>query len=289
MRSHAYADATRSTLSSPLSRLSLFSSVSSARVTGSHDPRTTDDRVHRDPTRQRPDRYFPDIVSNPTQHAPKLGGQQHMRGVHEPARFRRRRSRCVTAGGCGGGAAREHVVLRRVHLRYEGTDTPHLIDVSTPAEMQKRFEDDHRQRYGFIMPEKALIIEAAAVEAIGIMTDTEEKKLDNDKTATAESLAEVFAYMAGAEHGTPVYDRDTFAPGTKIVGPAVIREQTATTIVEPKRTFFMVINPLCNVCISVKKTLGIFCVAMTGTAIIQWSRHQTRSLAILQFAIPHGC
>ena len=124
-------------------------------------------------------------------------------------------------------------VLRRVYLRYEGTDTPHLIDVGTPAEMQKRFEDAHRQRYGFTMLEKALIIEAAAVEAIGMMTDTEEKKIDNDNTATTESLAEVFAYMAGAEHGTPVYDRDTFAPGTKIVGPAVIREQTATTIVEP--------------------------------------------------------
>ena len=122
-------------------------------------------------------------------------------------------------------------VLRRAHLRYEGTDTPHLIDVGTPAEMQKRFEDAHRQRYGFIMPEKALIIEAAAVEAIGMMTDTEEKELDNENTATAASLAEVAAYMAGAEHGTPVYDRDTFAPGTKIVGPAVIREQTATTIV----------------------------------------------------------
>ena len=124
-------------------------------------------------------------------------------------------------------------VLRRAHLRYEGTDTPHLIDVGTPAEMQKRFEDAHRQRYGFIMPEKALIIEAAAVEAIGMMTDTEEKELDNENTATAASLAEVAAYMASAEHGTPVYDRDTFAPGTKIVGPAVIREQTATTIVEP--------------------------------------------------------
>ncbi|MEC9186178.1 MAG: hydantoinase/oxoprolinase family protein, partial [Pseudomonadota bacterium] len=124
-------------------------------------------------------------------------------------------------------------VLRRAHLRYEGTDTPHLIDIGTPAEMQKRFEDAHRQRYGFIMPEKALIIEAAAVEAIGMMTDTEDKELNNENTATAESLAEVAAYMAGAEHGTPVYDRDNFAPGTKIVGPAVIREQTATTIVEP--------------------------------------------------------
>ncbi|MEC8201295.1 MAG: hydantoinase/oxoprolinase family protein, partial [Pseudomonadota bacterium] len=78
-------------------------------------------------------------------------------------------------------------VLRRAHLRYEGTDTPHLIDVGTPAEMQKRFEDAHRQRYGFIMPEKALIIEAAAVEAIGMMTDTEEKELDNENTATAAS------------------------------------------------------------------------------------------------------
>ena len=42
-----------------------------------------------------------------------------------------------------------------------------------------------------------------------MMTDTEDKELDNENTATAESLAEVVAYMAGAEHGTPVYDRDT--------------------------------------------------------------------------------
>ena len=72
------------------------------------------------------------------------------------------------------GIAEEQVeVLRRAHLRYESTDTPHLVDVGTPAEMQQRFEDAHRQRYGFIMPEKALIIEAAAVEAIGMMTDVE--------------------------------------------------------------------------------------------------------------------
>ncbi len=124
-------------------------------------------------------------------------------------------------------------VLRRAHLRYEGTDTPHLIDVSTPAVMQKSFEDSHRQRYGFIMPEKSLIIEAAAVEAIGVMTETDEKEIANANTADARALAEVSAFMAGQEHTTPVYDRDTFAPGTTITGPAVIREQTATTIVEP--------------------------------------------------------
>jgi 5-oxoprolinase (ATP-hydrolysing) len=124
-------------------------------------------------------------------------------------------------------------VLRRAHLRYEGTDTPHLINVASPAEMLKSFEASHHQRYGFIMHEKALIIEAAAVEAVGVMTETDEKEMENTNTAEAEVLATVSSFMAGNEHNTPVYDRDTFAPGTRIVGPAVIREQTATTIVEP--------------------------------------------------------
>ena len=53
------------------------------------------------------------------------------------------------------GIAEEQVeVLRRAHLRYESTDTPHLVDVGTPAEMQRRFEDARRQRYGFIMPRR---------------------------------------------------------------------------------------------------------------------------------------
>ena len=86
-------------------------------VTGDHDPETTtEDRAHRDPTEHCPDRYSPLIISQPTQHAEQLGGEQDMRGVREPARVRRRRSRCVTAGCRGGGAAREHVVLRRLHL-----------------------------------------------------------------------------------------------------------------------------------------------------------------------------
>ena len=86
-------------------------------MTGDHDPETTtEDRAHRDPTEHRPDRYSPRIISQPTQHAKQLGGEQDMRGVREPARVRRRRSRCVTAGCRGGGAAREHVVLRRLHL-----------------------------------------------------------------------------------------------------------------------------------------------------------------------------
>ncbi len=125
-------------------------------------------------------------------------------------------------------------IIRRAHLRYEGSDTPHAIEFGTPAEMTARFETAHHLHYGFIMPEKDLVVEAAAVEAIGLMAEIEEP--DSTETAAeggAPQLAVVSAYMDGAERDAPVIDRDALRPGDTVTGPAIIREQTATTIVEP--------------------------------------------------------
>ncbi len=125
-------------------------------------------------------------------------------------------------------------VLRRTHLRYEGSDTPHVIDFGTPAEMTARFETAHHQHYGFIMPEKKLIIEAAAVEGIGLMAGAAESdRAETDASSDVTPMAVVTAYMDGEEQETPVFDRDTLLPGNKVLGPAIIREQTATTVVEP--------------------------------------------------------
>ena len=61
------------------------------------------------------------------------------------------------------GIAPERIVVhRRAHVRYEGTDTPDLVEAGTAAQMKARFEDAHRRRYGFVMAEKALVIEAAS-------------------------------------------------------------------------------------------------------------------------------
>ncbi len=125
-------------------------------------------------------------------------------------------------------------VLRRTHLRYEGSDTPHVVDFGTPAEMKARFETAHHQHYGFIMPEKKLIIEAAAVESIGLMAGAAESdRAKMGASGDVTPMAVVTAYMEGEERETPVVDRDTLLPGNKVLGPAIIREQTATTIVEP--------------------------------------------------------
>ncbi|MFB3103082.1 MAG: hydantoinase B/oxoprolinase family protein, partial [Alphaproteobacteria bacterium] len=129
-------------------------------------------------------------------------------------------------------------VLRRLHLKYDGTDTPLIVDFASVDAMAEQFETLHRQRYGFVMREKGLIIDTAAVEVVGVSEDSVEGSatgtpIDAATQAEATALATVETHMAEAAHATPVYDREALAPGAAIDGPAIIREAVATTIVEP--------------------------------------------------------
>ncbi|MBT3808011.1 MAG: 5-oxoprolinase, partial [Rhodospirillaceae bacterium] len=142
------------------------------------------------------------------------------------------------------GAARDEVsgqgvddgritVRRRLHLRYEGTDTSLEVDFAGAQEMAGAFAEMHRQRYGFTMPDKALIVETAAVEAIGASDQSTDADLAPEASGDAAAVDQVTAHMDGAAHTTPVYERDALASGALIDGPAIISEAVATTIIEP--------------------------------------------------------
>jgi|TARA_B100000745_G_scaffold293585_1_gene235624 5-oxoprolinase (ATP-hydrolysing) len=125
-------------------------------------------------------------------------------------------------------------VVRRTHLRYEGTDTSLEIEFGSLTQMRDRFEAAYRQRYGFVMADKQLVVEAAAVEAIGKMDDADIPVAHPPRSShKPKVLARVLAYMAGQERQTNVYDRELLQPGGLVSGPAIIREQTGTTVVEP--------------------------------------------------------
>ena len=138
----------------------------------------------------------------------------------------------------GQGIAHERIVVhRRAHVRYEGTDTPDLVEAGSAPEMKTRFEEAHRRRYGFVMPEKALVIEAASVEAVGAVEEASNPFSAGDgdgrRPAAPEPVARAAVHIGGAEHDTPVFRREAFATGDAVDGPAVILEATATTVVEP--------------------------------------------------------
>ena len=133
------------------------------------------------------------------------------------------------------GAERSRMsVHRKVHLRYEGTDSPLMLDYAGRAAMVAAFEEAHQLRYGFIAPEKRHVVEAVTVEVVGGAPDVTDPLLEiASEPAAAESLAEVETYMDGAVRPTRVHARDGLQPGSRVPGPAVIIEANATTVVEP--------------------------------------------------------
>ncbi|MFK0734384.1 MAG: hydantoinase B/oxoprolinase family protein [Gloeotrichia echinulata GP01] len=124
-------------------------------------------------------------------------------------------------------------VLRKVHLRYEGTDAPLIVDFGDVVAMKSQFEGLHRQRYGFIAPEKQLIVEAVSVEVVAKNDAPPELVVSRRNDDEAVAIATVQMYTAGAWHTTPVYQRQDLQPGDCICGPAIIVEATGTNVIEP--------------------------------------------------------
>ena len=122
----------------------------------------------------------------------------------------------------------------KAHLRYEGTDTALVIDFGTNDQIISRFEEAHRQQFGFISPEKNHIVEALSLEVIGESEIIEDPVLHTDPNAAIpEPLTTVSMYSADEMHDTPIYDRETLCPGCKLDGPAILKEANATTVIEP--------------------------------------------------------
>jgi 5-oxoprolinase (ATP-hydrolysing) len=123
-------------------------------------------------------------------------------------------------------------IVRRVHLKYEGTDTALAVALGSLKAMLAEFEATYRKQFSFLMPGKPLIVEAVSVEAIAAGEAIQERVVS---VKTEARLAEtVRIFTSGSWHDAPLYRRDELAPGQRIDGPAIIAEANATTVVEPE-------------------------------------------------------
>ena len=133
------------------------------------------------------------------------------------------------------GVADERIVLvERVHLRYEGTDSALLVLLGSVDEMQVQFEQAYKRRYSFLMPSRALMVEAVSVEAIGQSDAPLESRVDTLAAEPAPAPQEtVRMYSGGAWRDTAIHARRNLQPGHVVRGPAIVAEDNATTVVEP--------------------------------------------------------
>ncbi|REE85258.1 hydantoinase B/oxoprolinase family protein [Cupriavidus plantarum] len=144
--------------------------------------------------------------------------------------------------------------VERARIKYKDTDTPIEVDRAAAADMALAFEQAHRQRFGFAMEGKPLVIESIAVEAIGVMdvADTREGALaaaghqgkSSSAIGNAPANETVTLYVSADDDGTqvatqagwgdvPLRRRRALAAGDRVEGPALISEDISTIVVEP--------------------------------------------------------
>lgn len=121
-------------------------------------------------------------------------------------------------------------IIRKAFLRYEGSHQALDVPFGSRANMQEAFEEAHKARFGFVSPERGLVFEMLALEAIG---ETGEAPLASVSRAVgAEPAAIITTVLADSAVDTPLYDREKIGCGAKVEGPAVIVEPTGTNVLE---------------------------------------------------------
>lgn len=124
-------------------------------------------------------------------------------------------------------------IIQKVHIKYEGTDSALIVNFTDISEIRQQFETLHRQRYGFIMTNKALMVEAVSVEVIQKSEILQEPILQRQNANPPQPIASVQMYANHQWQDTPVYNREDLQPGDQITGAALIIEAIGTNVIEP--------------------------------------------------------
>ncbi|MEA5512124.1 hydantoinase/oxoprolinase family protein [Crocosphaera sp. UHCC 0190] len=127
-------------------------------------------------------------------------------------------------------------VVPKVSLKYQGTDSTLFVDFTDNiAIMQQEFEKEHQLRYGFIQPQKMLIVESVSIEIIQMMETPEEPLMTRIRSLDElpNPIETVQVFSENKWQDTPIYKREDLQPNDIIKGPAIIVEKISTIMVEP--------------------------------------------------------
>jgi 5-oxoprolinase (ATP-hydrolysing) len=129
--------------------------------------------------------------------------------------------------------------LHKVHVKYKDAGTSIIVDFGTESEIKSAFEKEHKNRFGFVMENKELFIEAVSTEIIGSGermhgSSFSESPLSQEEDGEHTELPEITMYTCGQFHKTSIYSRDELKQAEDgINGPTVIVETNTTIIIEP--------------------------------------------------------
>ena len=119
-------------------------------------------------------------------------------------------------------------------LKYQDTDSAFVIACAGHAQMADAFAALYKGRFGFVMEGQPLVIESISAEAIGAGNggDFVIEVPAGAAAALAQLPDSVLSYVDGAHVPIALHVRAALAVGKVVAGPAIIREEIATIVVD---------------------------------------------------------
>ncbi|KAM0327180.1 hypothetical protein ACHAQA_006312 [Verticillium albo-atrum] len=133
-----------------------------------------------------------------------------------------------------------------LNMRYEGSNSAFMIMQHAgeeTANFGKSFEAKHSREFGFVFPEKKILIDDFRVRAVGSTSEHKEKSpyrqlldIADKKVDAPAAEGKTRVCFDAAEGGvdTNLFLLGKLEAGVKIPGPALILDQTQTILVKPK-------------------------------------------------------
>jgi N-methylhydantoinase A len=125
----------------------------------------------------------------------------------------------------------EHVI----EARYQGQN--HEVQVRLAADRMQlgdfiaAFAEAHRREYGYDVPGRGIEVVNCRLKAVGLIDRPAPHFIGATGAPRAKATRQVHFYEGWI--ATPVFDRAGLAIGTRLSGPAIIDEMSATTLVPP--------------------------------------------------------
>jgi N-methylhydantoinase A len=130
---------------------------------------------------------------------------------------------------------------RSLDLRYRGQG--YELNVPATGDVAARFHEEHQRRYGYHHPGKEIELVTVRLRAKSkaqksdvVQAAAKRRRGVSRRTAPLERPTVIFQ---GRGIATPVYERGDLTRGQSLRGPAVITEYSATTVIPPRKKFWV--------------------------------------------------
>ncbi len=119
-----------------------------------------------------------------------------------------------------------------LNLRFQGTDTAIMIQLSKQCDPIKTFKERYLQEYGFLLSNRAILVNAIRVRLSGSETASQRTEISlANNSLQPEAL--VSCYFQEGWIQTPLYKIEDIPINKLFTGPAIIIQDSSTIIVEP--------------------------------------------------------